>query len=145
MFYYIGRFIGTQETLWFLWLPNVNKAPIKANEKRSLPNHNETKQHYNNVIMGTIASQITSFTIVYSIVYLDADQRKHQSSASLAFVRGIHRGPVNSPHKWPVTRKKFPVDDVIMKAQIARAILGICRGMSCLTWRLNILSCNHRY
>ena len=40
--------------------------------------------------------------------------RKHQSSASLAFVRGIHRGPVNSPHKWPVTRKMFPFDDVIM-------------------------------
>ena len=64
--------------------------------------------------MGSIASQITSLTIVYSIVYSDADQRKHQSSASLAFVRGIHRGPVNSPHKWPVTRKMFPFDDVIM-------------------------------
>ena len=43
-----------------------------------------------------------------------ADQRKHQSSASLAFVRGIHRWPVNSPHKWPVTRKMFPFDDVVM-------------------------------
>ena len=70
--------------------------------------------HYGVVIMGTIASQITSLTIVYSTVYSDADQRKHQSSASLAFVRGIHRGPVNSPHKWPVTRKMFPFDDVIM-------------------------------
>ena len=66
--------------------------------------------------MTTIASQITSLTIVYSTVYSDADQRKHQSSASLAFVRGIHRGPVNSPHKWPVTRKMFPFDDVIMYA-----------------------------
>ena len=66
------------------------------------------------VIMGAIASQITSLTIVYSTVYSGADQRKHQSSASLAFVRGIHRGPVNSPHKWPVTRKMFPFDDVIM-------------------------------
>ena len=46
--------------------------------------------------------------------YSGADQRKHQSSASLAFVRGIHRGPVNSLHKWPVTRKMFPFDDVIM-------------------------------
>ena len=64
--------------------------------------------------MDEIASQITSLTIVYSIVYSDADQRKHKSSASLAFVRGIHRGPVNSPHKWPVTRKMFPFDDVIM-------------------------------
>ena len=43
-----------------------------------------------------------------------ADQRKHQGSASLAFVRGIHRWPVNSPHKWPVTRKMLPFDDVIM-------------------------------
>ena len=55
-----------------------------------------------------------AIAIVYSTVYSDADQRKHQSSASLAFVRGIHRGPVNSPHKWPVTRKLFPFDDVIM-------------------------------
>ena len=42
--------------------------------------------------------------------------RKHQSSASLAFVRGIHRSPVNSPHKRPVTRKMFPIDDVIMNS-----------------------------
>ena len=47
--------------------------------------------HYNDVIMTTIASQITSSTVVYSTVYSDADQRKHQSSASLAFVWGIHR------------------------------------------------------
>ena len=72
------------------------------------------KSHYNDVIMGTIAPQITSLTIVYSTVYSGADQSKHQSSASLAFVCGIHRGPVNSPHKWPVTRKKLPFDDVIM-------------------------------
>ena len=52
-----------------------------------------------------------------TIVYSNADHRKHQSSASLAFVRGIHRGPVNSPHKWPVTRKMFPFDDVIMKIE----------------------------
>ena len=47
-------------------------------------------------------------------VYSGANQRKHQSSASLAFARGIHRWPVNSPHKGPVTRKIFPFDDVIM-------------------------------
>ena len=70
--------------------------------------------HYNEVIIGTISSQITSQTIVYSTLYSDADQRIQQSCASLAFVRGIHRGPVNSPHKWPVTRKIFPFDDVIM-------------------------------
>ena len=70
--------------------------------------------HYCDVIMGAIAFQITSLTIVYSTVNSDADQRKHQSSASLAFVRGIHQWPVNSPHKRPVTRKMFPFDDVIM-------------------------------
>ena len=64
--------------------------------------------------MGAIASRITSRTIVYSTVYSGTDQRKHQRSASLAFVRAIHRGPVNNPHKWPVTRKMFPFDDVIM-------------------------------
>ena len=70
--------------------------------------------HYDDVIMGAMTSLITSLTIIYSTVYSDADQRKHQSSAPLAFVWGIHRGPVNSPHKWPVTRKMFPFDDVIM-------------------------------
>ena len=64
--------------------------------------------------MDTVASEITSLTIVYSSIYSDADQRKHQSSASLAFVWGIHRWPVNSPHKWSVTRKMFQFDDVIM-------------------------------
>ena len=64
--------------------------------------------------MGAIACLITSLTIVYSTIYSDTDQRKNQSSALLAFVRGIHRGPMNSPHKWPVTRQMFPFDDVIM-------------------------------
>ena len=53
--------------------------------------------HYNDVIMSARVSQITSFTIVFSTVYSGADQRKHQSSASLAFTRGIHRWPVYSP------------------------------------------------
>ena len=70
--------------------------------------------HYDDVIMSTIASRITSLTVVYPTIYSGADQSKYQSSASLAFVWGIHRGPVNSPHKWPVTRKMFPFDDVIM-------------------------------
>ena len=70
--------------------------------------------YYSDVKMGAIASQITSLTIVYWTVYSGADQWKHQSSSSLAFVRGIHRGPVNYPHKRPVTRKMFPFHDVIM-------------------------------
>ena len=64
--------------------------------------------------MSSMASQITSLTILYSIVYSGADQRKLQSSAPLALVWGIHRSPVNSPHKGPVTRKILQFDDVIM-------------------------------
>ena len=95
---------------------NITTA-LRSNWERV---HNRTRYtllyqtHYTDTIMGAIASQITSLTIVYSTVYLDTDQRKHQSSAALAFVRGIHRRPVISPHKWPVTRKMFPFDDVIM-------------------------------
>ena len=62
--------------------------------------------------MRATASQISSLTIVYSTVHSGADQRKRQRSASLAFVWGIHRSPVNSPHKRPVTRKMFPFGDV---------------------------------
>ena len=96
-------------------------------------------RHYNDVIMGAIASQITRLTIVYSIVYSDADQRKHQSSASLAFVRGIHQGPVNSPHKWPVTRKMFPFHDfitVIVPQQMDAAFLTEYSQVRCafLLW-----------
>ena len=61
--------------------------------------------------MGAMVSQITSLMIVYSSVYSRADQ----SSSSLAFVRGIHRWPLNSPHKGPVTRKMSSFDDIIMK------------------------------
>ena len=68
---------------------------------------------YNDVIMGPTASQITSLTILF-FFDLDTDQRKHQSSASLPFVRGIPRRPGNFPHKWPVTRKMFPFDNAIM-------------------------------
>ena len=71
--------------------------------------------HCDDVIEGALAAQITSLTIVCSTFYSGADQSKHYSSVSLAFVWGIHRGPVNSTHKWPVTRRMFPFDDVIMQ------------------------------
>ena len=77
---------------------------IQKNDKKS-------QCHYNGVTMSAVSSQITGLTIVYSTVYSGADQRKHQSSASLAFVWGMHQWPVN---KGPVTRKIFPFDDVIM-------------------------------
>ena len=70
--------------------------------------------HYNDVIMSAMASQITCVSIACSTAGSGADKRNHQSSMSLAFVRGIHRGPVNSPHTRPVTRKMFPYDDVIL-------------------------------
>ena len=57
--------------------------------------------HYNDVMISTIASQITSLTIFHSTFYSGSDERKHQSSESFAFVRIIHRWPVNSPHKGP--------------------------------------------
>ena len=65
-----------------------------------------------------MASQTTGVSIVYSTVCSWVDQRK-QSSVSLAFVRGIHRWPVNSPHKGPVTRKMLPFDDIIMRQEKA--------------------------
>ena len=95
--------IHSQTITWF------NSAPFHATNNVAMKNITRSfwPRHYNDVIMGTIASQITSLTIVYSIVYSDADQTKHQSSASLAFVRGIHRGPVNSPHKCQLRGKCF--------------------------------------
>ena len=95
--------------------------------------------HYNDVIMSTMASQITSLTIVYSIVYSDADERKHQSSASLAFAWGIHRRPVNSPHKGPVTRKVFLFDDVIMPiAVVSKLLLYIPTLCKYSVWNLKL-------
>ena len=86
--------------------------------------------HYNDVIMGAMASRITSLTIVYSSVYSDAYQRKHQSSASLAFVWGIHLWPANPQHKGPITRKMFRFNDVIM---VPTAFTRILRGCTTST------------
>ena len=96
---------------------DIVHCPFSNFEKdasRGIPANLQTKtislqyqlyRHYNDVTMTTMASQITSLTVVCSTVYSDADQRKHQCSASLVFVWGIHQGPVNSPHKWLVWRK----------------------------------------
>ena len=70
--------------------------------------------HYNHVTMTAMASQITGVSSVCSTLGSAMDQRRHQSSASLAFVRGIHPWLVNFPHKRPVTRKMFPLDDIFM-------------------------------
>ena len=87
--------------------PNLVNISAALEWKIIRSDHNSLQWRHNE-------RQITCLTIVYSTVYSGADQRKHQSSASLAFVRGINRRAVNSPHKWPVTRKMFPFDDVIM-------------------------------
>ena len=81
--------------------------------------------HYSGVIMGTTASQITSLMNVYS--NKSRDQRKNQSSAPLAFVRGIHLSPVYSPHKRLVMRKMFPFDDVIMQNESTKCFeIAMC-------------------
>ena len=81
--------------------------------------------NYGDVMMSTMAYQISSLTIVYSTVYSGTDQRNHQSSALLAFVLGIHRWPMNSPQKGPVTRKMFPYDDVIMSRNVRIIYIAI--------------------
>ena len=91
----------------------VQSKNDSLNSKKDIPYIGLTF-HYSDVILSTMAYQITSLTIIYSTVYSGADQRKHQSSASLAFVWGIHRWQVNSLHKGPVMRKIFPFDDAIM-------------------------------
>ena len=78
----------------------------------------QLQQYYSDVIMGAMASHITSLSIVYSTVYSSADERKHQSSTSLTLVWGIHWWLGNSPHKGPVTQKMFSFDEVIMKCGI---------------------------
>ena len=97
------------------------------------------KNHYSDVIMGGMASQITSLAIVYSTVCSGADQRKHQSSASLAFVRRIHRWLVNSPHNGPVTRKMFSFDDVIIFLHICVCMFH-CKSPTIVT--MNAIQCH---
>ena len=81
--------------------------------------------HYSDDIMSATASQITGLSIVCSAVCSGTDQRKHQSSVSLAFVRGIHWWPVNFPHKGPATRKLFPFDDVVIRRWLIITAAGI--------------------
>ena len=106
------------------WVKLYNTKPQQNITKRE-PFPYSCNFHYDDVIMARMASQITGLTIVYLIVYSGADQRKHQSSASLAFVQGIHRGPVNSPHKWPVTGKMLPFHDVTMLVWTVTLEIGV--------------------
>ena len=122
----ISRYVQNISTyfLWFVFLEirlvNINSDSLSffslcSFQQRMLCLRRFfISKHHNDVTIGAMASQLTSLTTIYSTVYSGADQGKHQSSASLAFVRGIHRWPVNSPHKGPVTQKMFPFHDVIM-------------------------------
>ena len=111
--------------------------------------------HYSDIIIGAMASQITSLIIAYSTDYWGADQRKHQSSASLAFCGEFtdDRWPMNSPHKWPVMRKIFSFHDVIILCFLSFVILLYMmlwslsrtyqRGtrVSCFAGRQNAVQC----
>ena len=99
--------------VWLLIMPHLQRSFWTW-----VSNHIPQVNHYNDVITGAMASQITSLTIVYSFVYSGTDKKKHQSPASLGFVRGVHRWSVNSWHKWPVMRKMFSCHDVIMKITV---------------------------
>ena len=135
-----GKCFHLMRSPWVLLLQNPGhmaadfSTPCIAQTSAVISLNIQSKQvlvvHYGDVIMGAIASQINSLAIVYSTVYSDAHQRKHQSSASLAFVWGNHQGPVNSPHKWPVTWKMFPFDDVIITTE-GHAVSYVPMSMVC--------------
>ena len=97
--------------LRFVWLVGAVLLACSRKYRETCQRFVHLSTHYDDIIMSAMASQITSITIVYSTASSGADQRKHQGSASLAFVGGIHRWL----HKGPVTRKMFPFDDVIMR------------------------------
>ena len=98
-------YVGTRVVMRLSLASDTNITIQTGRQITSLQwRHNERDGVSNHQCIGFFCSTVCS----------GADQRKHQSSASLAFVRGIHRWPVNSPHKGPVTRKMFPFDDVIM-------------------------------
>ena len=109
----------TQSTLW-------TDPGRYGNLKCALGRRKIMSFHYTDLIMSAMASQITSLTIVYSTAHSGtADHIKHQRSASLTFVRGIHQWLVNSPHKRPGTRKMFIFDDVIMRDTRGRRLLAV--------------------
>ena len=91
--------------------------------------------HPSDVKMSAVSSQITGVSIVYSTVCSGVDQRKHQSSASLVFVRRLHRWPVESPHKEPVTRKMLPFDDITMHGQ------QCITSLNTVEWKLSNCIC----
>ena len=107
--------------LCILWVPNGFVKSIHPQSLWLLHWHWDPLQWRHNGRDGVSNHQRLDF---YSIVCSGADQRKHQSSASLAFVRGIHRWPVNSPHKGPVMQKVFPFHGAIMHKIVTLGTMG---------------------
>ena len=117
--------------------------------------------HYSDVMMMAMVSQIIGVSIVCSTVCSSADQRKHQSSESLAFVRGTHRWSIDFHHKGAVTRKCFHlmtsscgIAFTLKQALAQTSHLNIIMftGVSALThslwdqkngkWHVSIIKCN---
>ena len=109
-----------------LQVRHITDIPIK------LPYLQNVHTYYIDVIMSAFASKLTSLAIVYWTEYSGADQRKHQTSVSLAFLKWIHRWPVNSPYKGPVTWKMSPFDDVIIHRKWIPSQIHYRVGHSCL-------------
>ena len=99
---------------WLLIIATKYLITLFAPPSHEIESYSHKLWRYCDIIMGAMESKTTSLTIVYSAVDSGADQRKHQSFAPLPFRRGIHRWPMISPHKGPLTRKMYPFDDVIM-------------------------------
>ena len=106
--------------VWWLQPHCVHCLNSRYSSETITPRENDTNNfHYSNIIMVLMVSQIIGLSIVYS----GAERMKHQNCASLAFVDGIHRRPVNSPHKEPVTPKIFPIDDIICSHRNPRHVI----------------------
>ena len=88
-------FVGGSTSHW----RHQGRAPPRNNRTRKIREPRKINNHYSDVIMRAMASEITGVSTVGSIDCSGADQRGNQSSASLTFMMGIHRWPVNSPLK----------------------------------------------
>ena len=140
------------------WIPFTNGQWCRKQFHVLISSHNTSisnlavimvhDSHYSDFIIRTMASQITGVLIVYKTFCSGTDQRKHQSSTSLAFIRRIHRWPMNSPHNGPVTRKMSPCDGVIRGGgrtnkpnnSLVSTCLSSCKKehkLSSLWWRHN--------
>ena len=104
---------------------------------------------HSDVIVDAMASQITSLRIVCSTVYSGADQRKyHKVPRHWPFVRGIHRWPLNSPHKRTETRKMFPIDDVIVyptESVVTSRVFKVPNLRFCPCWGYTALTTTHKF